>query len=76
MRTTLDVDDDLLVEIKNRARREKRSVGAVVSQLVREALTGTHGPAPTGDLGFAVIAPRDVVVSTALVDQLIEESGE
>lgn len=76
MRTTLDIDDDLLVEIKHRARRERRSVGAVISQLAREGLAGTRQPPVVDDLGFATIPARELVVSPALVDTLIEESGE
>ncbi|MBV8122851.1 MAG: type II toxin-antitoxin system VapB family antitoxin [Burkholderiaceae bacterium] len=40
MRTTLDIDDDLLQAAKELARLERASAGAVVSRLLREALTG------------------------------------
>lgn len=39
MRTTLDIDDDLLRAAKEMARREKKSAGQVVSELIRRALT-------------------------------------
>ena len=38
MRTTLSVDDDLLVIIKEMAVEEGKSAGEVVSNLVRKAL--------------------------------------
>ncbi len=38
MRTTLDIDDPILREIKALHEREGRSMGAVVSELVAEAL--------------------------------------
>jgi hypothetical protein len=38
MRTTLDLDDDVLLAAKEHAQREKRSLGAVISDLAREAL--------------------------------------
>ena len=38
MRTTLDIDDPILKEVKAIHEREGRSIGAVVSELVAEAL--------------------------------------
>lgn len=46
MRTTLDIDDDLLVAAKELARRERSSAGKVVSRLLRQSLTSA-GPVPT-----------------------------
>lgn len=40
MRTTLDIDDDLLVATKELARQQNLSVGKVVSGLLRRVLTG------------------------------------
>jgi hypothetical protein len=39
MRTTLDIDDDVLAAAKDLAKAEGRSMGAVISDLVRRALT-------------------------------------
>jgi hypothetical protein len=39
MRTTLDIDDDVLQAAKERAKREKKTAGEVVSALLRQALT-------------------------------------
>lgn len=76
MRTTVDIDDDVLAAAKERAKRERRSVGAVLSELAREQLTG--GVAETGEdfHGFGTIPRRDAVVTTELVEDLLEESGE
>jgi hypothetical protein len=38
MRTTLDIDDSILREVKAILEREGRSIGAVVSELLAEAL--------------------------------------
>jgi hypothetical protein len=38
MRTTLDIDDPILREVKALGEREGRSIGAVVSELLAEAL--------------------------------------
>lgn len=40
MRTTIDIDDDLLAASQELARHEGTTVGAVVSRLLRQALTG------------------------------------
>ncbi|WP_345612096.1 ribbon-helix-helix protein, CopG family [Pseudonocardia adelaidensis] len=39
MRTTVNLDDDVLLAVQERARRERRSVGEVLSELARQALT-------------------------------------
>ena len=41
MRTTLDIEDDLLAATKEIARNEGATAGQVVSRLLRNALTGT-----------------------------------
>lgn len=45
MRTTLDVDDDVLSVVRVLARQERRSVGKVLSSLARRGLR----PTPNGD---------------------------
>ena len=40
MRTTLDIDDDVLEAVKERAAREKKSAGTVLSELARLAILG------------------------------------
>lgn len=40
MRTTLDIDDDLLAAAKELARRQGGTTGQVVSRLLRDSLTG------------------------------------
>jgi hypothetical protein len=40
MRTTIDIDDPILREVKAIHEREGRSMGAVVSELLAEALVG------------------------------------
>ncbi len=55
MRTTLDIDDDVLRAAKELALRERVSAGQVVSRLLRQALTGsraTEAADPVGVAGF------------------------
>jgi len=40
VRTTLDIDDDLLAAAKKLARRERNMTGQVVSRLLRHSLAG------------------------------------
>ena len=42
MRTTLDIDDPILREVKALHERESRSMGAIVSELLAEALARRH----------------------------------
>jgi len=76
MRTTLNLDEDVLLAVQERARRERRSAGQVLSELAREALKG--GSRPPGDehYGFAPLPHRGPAVSNALIDRLREEDDE
>jgi hypothetical protein len=77
MRTTLAIDDDVLHAVKERARRERRTVGEVLSDLAREALTGPYRAgseaAPDAFHGFEPFPHRGPAVSNDLIDQLREE---
>lgn len=45
MRTTLDIDDDILAAAKDLAKVERKTMGEIISELARKGLTA---PAPTG----------------------------
>lgn len=78
MRTTLDIADDVLAAAKERARRENRTAGEVVSDLLRQALTAPQ-PAAVRELksvyGFKPFARRGGVVTNELIDQLRNEDA-
>jgi len=78
MRTTLNLDDDVLAVVRERARRERRSVGEVLSDLARQALTGRDSAAPAGAEfhGFRPLPHRGKLVSNDLIDQLREDEPE
>lgn len=78
MRTTLSIDDDVLLVARERAKREHRSVGEIVSALARQALTQSGPPAgsPQAFLGFEPLPRRGGLVSNALVDELLDEASE
>ena len=46
MRTTLDIDDPLLRELKKRAAKRGTSLGRLVSDLLAEALSRSDAPEP------------------------------
>jgi len=75
MRTTVDVDEDVLLAVKERARREGRSAGSVLSDLARAGLSGASRPVPDGAsrYGFRPLPPRGSPVTNALIDDLVDE---
>lgn len=75
MRTTLSIDDDVLEAVKERARREDRTAGEVLSDLARAALTAKVGGRHTSRNGFTVLAPRGRPVTNSLVERLRDEDG-
>lgn len=79
MRTTLNVDEDVLRAVQERARREKRSAGQVLSDLARQALVGA-APSASGSgasrHGFAPLPSRGAAVSNAWIDRLREDEPE
>ncbi len=80
MRTTLDIDDDLLLAAKEIARRERSTAGQVVSRLLRRSLTGADADAPRARrgsvAGFVPFPARaGVVVTNEQVDRLRESEG-
>jgi hypothetical protein len=79
VRTTLSIDDDVLTAVRERARRERRTVGEVLSDLARQALVGAHRPAvdpARARHGFSPLPHRGPAVSNALIDRLREDEGE
>ena len=78
MRTTLDIADDVLQAAKDRARRERRTTGEVISELARTALTA---PPPSGIrepmalYGFRPFPKRGGIVTNELIDKLREDDA-
>ena len=81
MRTTVSIDDDVLLAVRERARRGRRSVGEVLSALAREALTHHYADAPDGGVepvafhGFEPFPHRGKAVSNELIDRLREDEA-
>ena len=78
MRTTLDIDDDVLQAAKERAKREQKTAGEVVSELLRQALTAPPPPSvrePKSVYGFTPFERRGGLVTNELIDQLRNEDA-
>lgn len=80
MRTTLEIDDDLLHATKELARREGLTAGQVVSRLLRQSLTGgSQAPAAAKTRAVAGFKPfpakPGVVVTLEHVNALRDAEG-
>ena len=79
MRTTLDIADDVLQAAKERARREKKTAGEIISELARSALTAPPEPArarpPKALCGFRPFPKRGGIVTNDLIDKLREDDA-
>ena len=77
MRTTIAIDDDVLLAAKALARRNGSSLGAVVSELARRGLNGDPAvDAATDNEGFYGFRPlprRGKPVTNELIDRLRED---
>ena len=78
MRTILDIDDDVLSAAKELAKRERKTVGKFMSELMREALrkraAGTIAGRPSREFcGFRPIPAGGEVVTNELVNELRDE---
>ncbi len=77
MRTTLDIEDDVLLAAKDMARRENLTAGQVISRLARLALTARVDQQPSAPTvgGFRPLAANGVLVTNAQVNALREAEG-
>ncbi|MEW6301660.1 MAG: hypothetical protein AB1671_28690 [Thermodesulfobacteriota bacterium] len=82
MRTTLDIDEDLLRTAQELARRQGISAGKVVSRLMRAALLARPEAEQATDLsigasrtGFVPLEPGKAIVTNDQVNRLREAEG-
>jgi hypothetical protein len=74
MRTTLEIDDDVLEAAKSLARQSNRTAGAVLSDLARRALTSAPAKsARAGVGGFVPFESRGGLVTNEQIDKLREQ---
>jgi hypothetical protein len=83
MRTTLDIDEDVLAAAKELAKRQNLPTGQVVSQLLRKVLTGQAGQSAVSEdagsgssvAGFRPFPAGRSVVTNEVVNRLREAEG-
>ena len=77
VRTTINLDDDVVLAARARARRDGKSIGAVVSDLARKGLSvdpgDDAGSANDSFYGFCPLPKRGKPVTNELIDLLREE---
>lgn len=76
MRTTVDIDDDVLQAAKELATKQKSTAGRVLSALARRALAGTAPPKrPLTKNAVPVIRRRGDVITLDHVRKLMDQEG-
>jgi hypothetical protein len=84
MRTTLDIDDDVLIAAKELARKDKVSAGQALSRLARAALgqpavatspSRREGARARSALGIEVLPRRGEIITNEHIDRLRDELG-
>ncbi|MDZ7749044.1 MAG: hypothetical protein U5K43_09570 [Halofilum sp. (in: g-proteobacteria)] len=82
MRTTLNIDDDLLAAARTMAHQQNLPTGVVVSRLLRVALVGRpEGESPNRGAGsrklagFRPFPARDTPVDNEHINRLRDEAG-
>ena len=75
MRTTLEIDDDVLAAARELAEYCRTTTGRVVSDLIRKALTRPSEAPLSQRNGFRVLPKRGGVATTELVTRLAEDES-
>ena len=77
MRTTVDIDDDVMSAIRDIAARRRITLGAAISELARNALLADAAVrmSDVSALGFPALPKRDIKqpITLELVNRLREE---
>lgn len=73
MRTTIDLDEDILRAAKEIAQQRGTTVGQVLSDLARQALTRPSETTTRNGLPLLPVRPGAQIVTLELVNQLRDE---
>jgi hypothetical protein len=72
MRTTLDIDDDVLSAAKALAAAENKTAGKVISELARQALIGSSlQPEPEYRNRFRLLPRTGRLITAEFIDKLL-----
>ena len=81
MRTTLDIEDDVLAAAKEMASRQRLSTCQVVSRLLRQAMSGisstggTTNDAAQALAGFQPFPSQGILITDTQIDALCDTEG-
>ena len=77
MRTTLDVDKDVLQAVKELASYERTTAGRVISDLAKRDLKQPTKPGVREKLrnGIRMLPNRDEIITNAHIDKIRNEDG-
>jgi len=73
MRTTVDLEEDVLMAVKALARQRGVSIGKVLSELARQALARPGASTTRNGISLFPVQPGAGVVTPELVSQLRDE---
>ena len=74
MRTTLDIDEDVLLAAKSIAARKGMTMGKAVSELLRQALAPTEALETRNDVPLFPRQPDAGIVTPELINRLRDEA--
>jgi hypothetical protein len=74
MRTTIDLEDDVLLAAKEIARRRGVSIGKALSDLARQALSRQDAGAARNGVPLFPVGPGASMITLELVNQLRDET--
>ena len=78
MRTTLDIEDDVLQAAKEMAQREGSSAGRVISTLARRGLTASLNKKEVASIsrgGVPLLPLREEVITEKHIQNLMDAEG-
>ncbi|HEX9370804.1 MAG TPA: hypothetical protein VF897_07345 [Roseiflexaceae bacterium] len=74
MRTTIDLEEDVLLAAKEIARRQGVSIGKALSDLARQALSRQEAGTTRNGVPLFPVRPEAGVVTLELINQLRDEA--
>ena len=83
MRTTLDIDDDVLLAVREIAAKERKTAGKILSEFTRLGLlsgAGTSSTSQSGEAfvmknGIPILPSRGELVTTRQIERIMEQEG-
>lgn len=75
VRTTFNLDDDVLAAVRRHARSRSLPLGRAASELLRRALSADCPTTLVNGLTVFDPGPRSTLVRTAVVRRLLDEDG-